>query len=256
MGNPFQKEQPKPRFFEILLKSLWPDYYHTLSQHSLRQACAYFFKLWLLAFVIFGLFSLFYLIPLSSVLTTEFAKVDAFDLTLNVSVREPLHIPPSIVIANDQEYGHEFMLITATKLYHRRLICLVFRSACLYSNEPVVIGAEKFQASLQDKEQFSKELYGFILLLLPGIALTLFVVYGLKYLLLMVFGSLLIFLFTLITSYDLSIKKLVVIGVYSSTIMILGEMLTLPFINLYFLPFIVYLIVFGFAVVLVSTKKE
>lgn len=256
MADIFRSEPPKRGFWRTFFKSFWPDYYHDLSQHTLQHAFSYFLKAWLLAFLIFGILSLGYVFKLSGVLQSEFAKIEAFDITTNITVTEPLHLPPSVVVANAQDYNNELLLITAQQLSYRDPLCLVLRSLCLYERDPIVWKAEELQASLRDKTELSKEVYGFFLLMIPGIVLGIFILYGLKYLVLILLASFVMYLLSLVTSYDIPVKKLLVMAFYSSTLMMLIEMISMPYVNLYFVPFVVYIVVLGVAVMLVSHKKE
>ncbi len=234
-------------FIFTIFKSLNPDSFKKLIEGKFKDALLYFTFLILFALIISSILFMPKLIALPDAINEKFSKFNYFNISINQEMNEPLTLmeEPLIVIDTTKERNrtNEFLLITENYIFRKGL----------FREEKTEI--KSFSNILYNKEKIMKFVLYSLIILLPSIFIIAYAFFFIKYILIILITWAIAILILKLTKHKFSLLKIFKIGIYSSTIMILLEIIPLPFIRLRLIPFIVYLAIFSIAVWM-TTEKE
>lgn len=212
--------------------SLNPRRYGELMGASVLHAIRYIALILLLLFIAMSIISLPKLFNLPEQITTELEKFDQVDIDLSVSMSAPATFfagDPQIVIDTTgaaTQIGAEKLLITKEFLAYRP-----------YGKVEQIAVADLKQVT-DHKQQISKLLTWLFVLILPSLLLTTYVLFFIKYTVLILMMTLIVFAYNRLIKKDKGVRNSFLIAAYAATAMMLIEVLFLPFSSTYLLPFL------------------
>ncbi len=259
LANPEEEQEkvsPASRslrqFIRSFFYSFWPDNYHMFTNKRLSHAVSYILTLLIIAFVLTSLLFMVDIAQIQDRLTTEIEKIDELEVGLNFNLTEPIVLPEhNVIVMSKRNYTDENLLINENGIYRKSLSCMVLGRLCV-SNKPKAV---EF-SDLEDTEYLLKLVRDILYLLLPVFLVAYFVLYILKYMFLIVLFAIVAYLVVLLARYRFPFRKSLNAAIYSSTIMIVLDLVKLDFVSFYFIPVLAYVVLFGLSIVLVSEKKK
>lgn len=217
-----------PEFIKEVIWSLYPPRYHELSDQKFRKSLKYMSKILLIAFLLAGLLYIPKLFFMKGGIQDELGKFSQFSFSGTVTQTEPVSIP-----------------------HHKPFVVMDMNSNLTLTQEIFVIDKDNIQyrwfgvkrVPLNDFKDISghkAEVSGFlaalITMLLPGIAILLYIRAWLKYFfLVLIIGTLLFIIFEL-TRFRMRWKQMLNIGMHALTLVILIETVSAPISAAYLLP--------------------
>ncbi len=234
-------------FIFTIFKSLNPDSFKKLIEGKFKDSLQYFSLLILFALIISSILFMPKLVALPATIDEKFSKFNYFNISIEQEMNEPLTLTenPLIVIDTTQERNrtNEFLLITENYIFRKGL----------FREEKTEITS--FSNILYNKEKIMKFVLYSTLILIPSIFILAYLFFFIKFILIILATWGLAILILKLTKHKFKILKIFKIGIYSSTIMVLLEIIPLSFIRLRLIPLIIYLAIFGIAVWM-NTEKD
>ncbi len=225
-----------------IFKSLNPDSIKQLIEGKLRDSIKYFCFLVLFALIIASLLLIPKLADFNNTVDEKFSKFEYFNISINQKMNSPLILTdsplPKIVIDTTQERNRtdEYLLITENKIIRKGL----------FREETTEI--ESFSNMLYNKDKIKSFVLYASIIMIPSLFVIAYILYFLKFALIIAAAWALAIFILKITKHKFSIVKILKIAIYSSTSMILLEMISMPFITLRLIPLIIFIGIFGVAV--------
>lgn len=261
-GSPIEKEDWD--FFKTIGKSLYPHSYFDLQERKFRYALKYFFSLLLLVHILMIIIAVPKLILLSGYFDEQFAKIDKFELNLDLKTKQPIYFTekePSVVINTNESIQTEYkkFLVTNDKIF--------FKESLLKTSE---IDISQYENVLGKKDAMKKFATVLFFILLPAILTLMYVYSAVKYLVLIFLTGIIAYLLTWIFRYRVTLKSAFISSIYASSIMIILEVITIPYqigkflvsVPIYYgfsvslIPLGVYLAVYIIALIITSRKDS
>ncbi len=253
-------------FFLTYLKSLNPVSYIDLSQRMHRNMLHYFFSLIFVAVVAFLILSLPKLIFLNSYVDKQFDKFEELEINIDSEMSSPIVITDSDPLIAIDTAGN---LTDIRNLPVKLLITekkLQFKSSFATVHEIDISG---YSNILQHKAEFKKLITYMIIIALPTILVMLFILFSLKYLIIILITVPIAFAISRALRSEIRFRSIIRIAFYSSTSVVtidilamifgLGEFLyAIPFIlglDLYLVSLIVFAFYISMAMVLVAARE-
>ncbi|MFH0874384.1 MAG: hypothetical protein V1859_00450 [archaeon] len=245
-------------FLVLFLRSLTPGKYKDLKDYSFASAVKYFLFLLLICVFTFGSISLVKEFPLSKSIEDRIGRFDEFRLDLTIKATEPIILLdfPKIVLdfsGNRTGLKDEYAVITNDEIITKKFSPNISQFS-LYNDEKTDISS--YSDIVANKSKISGVLNFLAILILPSIFIVLYLYFMLRYL----FFTALFFLISLVffkTSKKGSFeaRQLFKIALFSSTIMVLIDLLPKPFINLFISSVILYAAYFSLCLYLSANSK-
>jgi hypothetical protein len=242
------------KFFPLVLKSLNHHYYRELSERRVESALIYFFALLLFGFVLAGILSLPLLFFLKADVDEGLLAINTFKINADFETVRPISLPsqqPLITLdtTNQKTIDTEVLLITNDKMYYQLL------------NKKGEVALKEFDFT-SNRKQSTGSFMWLLIFLIPSIFSFYYLAYLLKYIIIIFITILVGFVLAKMMKNIIEFRETVVLAIYTSTAMVLLEVLSLPFfIKKYLLtytPFVglnislvaitIYLILFAIAV--------
>lgn len=209
-------------FLSTMWKTLMPHQYAHLSERTYRQAFAYFASILLLGFFVMALLLIPQMLFLPSIIENNTAKLTDLSIDVKVETSEPIILTessPFVVIdttGNIQNVSQANLLVTQDYLEYSSLI-----------------GARRINVSdlrtIGKDPEFLKDAILFSIILLgPGILIAGLIGAFLKYFIVASLIGIGGFLFGRLLRFHIEFKKAYLISFYSSTLMVLLDLITLP----------------------------
>jgi hypothetical protein len=250
----------KPKdFFMLITKSVNPSSYKDLASSSVKQTLIYFFGVLSLAFFVTALLYLPVLTDLSFTLNKGLSKFTKINIDVSVETSEPVYFR-SIGLAVDTtgnitNITKEKVVMTDKHIMLRPASCLLFSPLCFLSRNKVKTISLGSKNLLDYKKDIGSLATTLTVLLIPTIVVSLYLMYLIKYVLMILFVSALTFLVTRLRLYEVQLMKTVKLAAYTITPMILIEVINLRFgFKLYFVPFVIFAVLFTIGIMLVGEK--
>ena len=208
-------------FFILLLKSLNPKYYQDLGEKDIKSAIKYFLALLLFSFIIMSIISIPKLMLIKSDLEKDTLQISKLDIEAKLETSGPILIPNgrpviSLDTTGNRTLDTEAILITDDTVHYR-----------LFGKEyETKMGKYEFT---EDKTVASKLIIKIVLFIMPSILTFYYIIYLLKYLLIIIPISFLASVFAKIVKNKVKFKQAISLSIYTSTIMVLLEILAIPF---------------------------
>ena len=280
-------------FIITFFKSLNPDAYQRLSARKVSQGFSYLFSLLLFSFFIAAIIMIPRLSSVSSSVENALSGFSALSLSADVkspvvfdfgiktrfepqfridSVSAPVsavsnssNSTSNLTSNSTAQTGNKTsapaldsdIVITSGGVYHRPVPCMLWEGACLlYRSEDKIIktGGEGFFDALKYKSEYSRMIGTAIILMMPSLLLVLLFIYYVKYAVLMLFMSVLMFFAAIGLKHKIAFRKVLSTSIYAGTAMVFLQVINLPlhFLSgvLSYLPFALYLVFFSIGVIM------
>ena len=243
-------------FFMTILKSLNPVSYKIFIHRKARNAGFYLANLIVFSMILFFIVSVPFLLKTPVVLNNELPKVHDLGIAPTVNITDTIIFKnPRITLAQDEEYDGELLLITESEVSRRNTLCLLSKTWCFFNNDPVVYDSNNAREFLDNEKKLGTTIFVTLLLMLPGILIALFLYYLIKFALIIIVVSFFAHALCTALKYNLSWKKVLIIGIHSATIMVLLDVVVGFFIPLTIIPLLLYIIFFTLSVWFVGESR-
>jgi len=247
--------------YETFLWSQWKD----ISERPAGKGIGFFTRVLLLAFVVMLLLSIPQLIKLPGTISQQLSKFEKFQTSANVTMSSPIKLPgsnPVFILDTSGAYTElksERVLITNDKIFWKPL----FRTHELSTGE--------LKDLKNNRDQVKTFLAMLAFFLLPSVLFWAFVAVWLKYFLMILLLSIILFILLDLTHWRRTWKEFFVIGCYVSLLPVLVEVIVgaidkrflLPvldvfdLVTIYLIPVVVLcLLTIGAALCVYYNKKE
>lgn len=242
-------------FLGLLIRTVNPLSYKKITSAGIFQGVKFYFHLLCFSFLMLILITIPYLFNFYDEIRLETNNLNNFTLAPQMDVNQMIEFDDfGIVIANQKTYDGETILITQQSLTWKNSICLMSSIACVFENEPHQVDFSQAKELVDDRDKFTKVVFFFILLMLPGIFMVLFFFLGIKY----IFAILLFFIvgviYTTAIRYEIHARQLFLIAIYALTPTILVETAFGLYYETYYIPYIISFILFVICTYLVAEK--
>ncbi len=217
-----------PEFLKEAIWSFYPPRYHELSKQKLSKSLRYMGKVLLIAFLIAGLLYIPKLFLMKSTIREELDKFQVFQVAGNVVQSSPISVPrhkPFVYMDLNAQHNltQEIFVIDNSTVKYR-----------WFGIKSVPL--EQLKEISAHKAEVSGFLTAIIILMLPAIAILLYIRSWLKYfLLVLVLGTFFFIIFEL-TRFKLKWKEMLNVAAHASTLVILIEVISAPISTAYLLP--------------------
>jgi hypothetical protein len=259
----FKHDPPKKspsaigRFFKTLFQTFVPDNYHALCEKPFKEAGIYFLHIVLLSFGIIILLLLLNIASLRMAFQKEFDKVENLNVSVDFKLKAPIVFEKQgIVIANQKAYDEENLLITDYGIVRRPIACSFFAPACWFSKDTIKVNSTSYGDLAENKDRFAAMLISIILVALPVLIVAYLLFYAIKLLLLIVVATALGFALARLFGFMVSIRKALLVALFSSTIYAVLEPFDLVMWNLYYVHVVIFLGFYSVAMLIVAGKKH
>ncbi|MBN2422934.1 DUF1189 family protein [Candidatus Woesearchaeota archaeon] len=244
-------------FVLILLRSFNPDNYKSLKKLPSKRAFDYFFILLLFSSLVFGLLWLIKLSSISGEIDEKFSQFNKFNISLDVKMKAPVILSkfPLVVLdltGNRTGIGKEYILITEDFVFRKRISPDIGKFTIFKTDKQDI---DNYADLLANKDLFKTLTGVLIIILLPTLFFAAYFYFIIKYLIIIFMVSFLAYAFTRLTRKKLKKREILKTALFSSTFMIVPEMVLKNFINMYFLPLVIYLIFFIVCIYMSSEKS-
>ncbi|MFC1691659.1 DUF1189 family protein [Nanoarchaeota archaeon] len=229
-------------FFTTVGHSLNPWSYDKLADRVFNKVLKYFFSLLFLAFFIMILIAIPKIITLPNYLSNEFMSFEKLEIKINQSMTEPITLSqnmPLITIDTITDYEN---ITTLEKekgkllINNKKILFKPFFKTRIYMTED-------YENLLDNSDQLNKIITIIVIMMLPMLLILLFVCFFIKFALMILIGSVLAFVITRLIKFEITFAETLKVGIFASTLMILGVLLTLPHsIETYYIPYIIFLL--------------
>ena len=242
-------------FMGVVIRTFNPLSYKKLCMASSGQGLRYYIHILALSFLLFILFTIPYMFSFYDELRDETNHLNNFTLAPQMDVNQVIAFEDfGIVVANEKPYDGESLLLTQQSVYWKNNLCLTSRIACLFDNDPHQLDFSQAQILVEDRDKFTNIAFTFILLMLPGIFILLFLFLLVKYfavaLLFFLFG----FIYTTAIRYEVHGRQLFLVAVFSMTPTIITETMFGFYYETYYVPYAASLLLFMVSTYMVSEK--
>ena len=217
-----------PEFVKEVVWSFYPPRYHQLAEKPFTKSVYFMSKVLLIAFILAGILFVPRLFLLKDNIESELSKFDVFSLSGNVSQSAPVAIPrhnPWVVVDLNAN-------LTMTKeifVFDKETIKYRFIS-------PKSIPRAQLEDWSANKPRVSSFLSALLIMMLPGIALLLFIRMWLKYfVMVLVFGTF-FFIIMELSRYRLRWKQMLNIAAHALTAVILVEVVSASITTVFLIP--------------------
>ena len=250
-------------FIKTIGKSMYPHSLRKLGERKLGEAVSYLLSLVFVSFIIMSIFALPTLIGIGGYVNDQFSKVEELSIDINFKTTEPIIITernPQIAIDT-----------TGTIAEVNDTRALVTNEAILYTffGRTRSINLTQFKDVKANKDEVTKNLLWLLLLILPSVIIGLYVIYLLKYIILILLVTWIVYGICRIFNLKLKFKRLLTMGIYASTIMVILEIIAIPFglsevwiplrialaVSVSLIPLALYIIMIAISAILTGSKE-
>lgn len=232
--------------FYTLFKTFNPDSYKELTEYPFSKAMKYFGFILFWSLIIMSLLFIPSLLAFPKFWQSTTTHFDNLALNYDVSVKNSFNIlnDPLIKISKDKvNMTDERLLVTEEALYYKQFF---------FFGKTQTIPIDKQTNLLESNLQVSVGL--FILFIIPALLFWSFVFFALYFWIIIFITFLIGLIMNKIFKLNHPASNIIRITVYSSTILVLLQLILMPFFRLVFIPIIAYWILF--LIVLLITKQE
>lgn len=222
-----------PPFVREVVWSFYPPRYKELSEKRFRESLKYLSKVLLVAFLIAGVFLLPSVATLKGTIEDEFSKFSGFTIESNITQSAPIAVPPgkplvTVDLNAERVLAEELFVIDNSTVQYRLL----------------KIGSIP-QELLKQPSQSVPRVSGFftvlLIMLLPGIALFLYVRMWLKYLLMILVLGTFVFLIMELTKFRVKYRQALNIATHALTPVVFLEVIAGVFSASFLIPVVPFL---------------
>jgi hypothetical protein len=206
-------------FFAELGQSFTPSHWVEISERPAGKGVSFFTKVLLLAFLLMILIAIPKLIKLPGEISSQLNKFDALQLSGNFTMSSPIKLPeldPLFVFDTSgafTELSEERVLITSEKIFYRPFFGTHY------------VNTEQLKDLKRNRENVKRFLAALVFFVLPSIVFYAFVTVWLKYFLMILTLSIVLFVLLDLTHWRRTWKELFVVTCYASTLPVLAEVI-------------------------------
>jgi hypothetical protein len=246
------------KFSEIFFKSLNPFRYKELITQRKRDVISYFFSLLFFAILLGWIFSIPTLGYLPQKIDDSLAKFTKFTVTgIEVETNETIMLLKSPRVVLDfravPESHDAFLVITSQDIYLRKL-SPDFLQLKLYNTTKIPV--EQYSDLLADFNSMKKGIWIFLFFMLPSIFFFVYVLNLIKFAAILAVSYVAALVYRALARKSLNLEVLLKVTIFSSGIMIFSDIALAPFVDLGFLPIVLFLIYFTIAQNIRVPKKK
>jgi len=234
MVDPVQKNIC--RFYQRFGSSLNPKNYANLSQQPGWDTLWYVIILVALAVLLCFITALPAIINMPSYMYEQLSSFETLEFTINAKTTEPVFITnnyPIVAIDTSSSITHN-ALFSITKDHLEMNL----------GSDPVVVGTMGYNNLLENRVNYANIFGVLSLLFFPVIYLVLFIIFTFKYLVIIFITALFGFIIDLIIDFRLSFSSFLKIAIYSLWIIVIPELILLPYLGVIIYPTIVIYVLF------------
>jgi hypothetical protein len=222
-----------PDFIKEVVWSVYPPRYRQLADKPFRKSLGYISRILLIAFLLAGLVFVPKLFLLKDNIESELSKFETFKISGDVKQTDRVSIPktnPWVVVDlnSNVTLAKELFVVDSKTVQYR---FLNIKS----------IPREQLTNVAEYKAPASRFFTSVLLLMLPGIALILYIRMWLKYFLLVFVAGIVFFIIMELSKFRLKWVQMMNIAAHALTIVILIEVVSAPFTTVYLLPVLRFL---------------
>lgn len=242
-------------FLGLLIRTVNPLSYKKICTASFGQGLRFYLHLLLFSFLLFFLFTVPYLFNFYEEMRAETNNLNSFSLAPQLDVNQTIEFEDfDLVVANEKAYEGEFLLITQQSIFWKNNLCLFSKLACFANNDPHQVEFSRAQQLVEDRDTFTNVIFFFILLMLPGIFLSLFFYHLVKFFLVIVLYFFIGYIYTMLIRYEIHTRQLFLVAVYSMSITIVVETVFGIYYDTYYIPYALSFVLFIVSNYLVAEK--
>lgn len=207
------------QFFKDMWESLTPSHWAEISERPVGSGIAFFSKVLLLAFVVMILLAIPSMVKMPKAISEQLGKFDTLTLSGNFTMSSPIKLPksePFFVFDTSgafTELTTERVLVTEDKVFYRPLFST-------YN-----INTEQLKDLKKNRDNLKLFLSVLVFFILPSILFYAFVIVWLKYFLILLTLSVILFVVLDLTHWRRTWKELFLVGCYASTLPLLAEVI-------------------------------
>jgi len=222
-----------PEFVKEVVWSLYPPRYRQLADKPFSRSLAYMSKILLIAFLISGVFFLPRLLVMQDSVEAGLEKFSSFSFVPMINQSDAVRIPQGnpwvlVDLNNNVSLSKEFLVIDSSSVQYRWL-------------NVKKIPREQFNDLAGNRAVVSTFISAILLLMLPGIALMLYIRTWIKYfILILVFGTF-FFIISELSRFRLKWKQMLNIAAHALTPLILLEVISAGITTAYLIPVLKFL---------------
>jgi len=230
-----------PEFIKEVVWSLYPPRYRQIADKSFFHSIKYMTKILFFAFIVASIFFIPSALLLPESVESGLSKFGEFSFSASINQSDKVSIPsrnPWVVVDlnNNVSLSKEFFVVDESSVQYRLL---------KVNNVP----REQFRDIIKDKNMMSSFIGTVLLLMLPGIALLLFIRMWIKYFVLILVAGTFFFLICELSKFRLKWKQMLNVVAYALTPIIFLEVISAGISTKYLIPVLRFL---GINVYLIS----
>ena len=234
-------------FLTTIFKSFSPNSCKYLAREKkLADAFIYFFGVLFLTLLITTVLFTPKILNYPKLVDEKISKFNNLTITFNGEMNAPLTLSTNPLIVVDTKKSNltnEVILVSQDKTYFKWLF-IKKESNMSYTN------------LLDSPEKIKKLVVTLTILMAPVLWFALYIFIAIKYLFIILMAILIVSILLKIFKRQMKFINLMKAGLYSSTLMILLELVSLPFIKLSYIPLLIFAVLFAAAAWLVSEKES
>jgi hypothetical protein len=225
------KKGVKSGYLREMAASVRPKSYSGLAANSVWHGAKYLLVMLLIVYVLMSIISLPSLFGMPGSISAQLEKFNKLNLTADVDMSSPVmftETDPQIIIDTTgqvQNMTTEKILITEDFLAYRPY------------NRVVKVNITDLQEISSYRERLSSLLTFLAVLILPSILITSYIISLIKYAFLIILMCLVVFIFSRVAKKDIGLRKSLMTSIYASTVMVVIEVLFMPFSSRLLVPF-------------------
>ena len=229
--------QKTKNFLKTVLMTLNPYNLERLSERVKRHATGYFFSIVFLGFIIMALIFLPQVGFFKSSMQKDIDNFKHLNIDIDYETSEPVRLLRGIVVDSGENVSgtKAKMLINKEMVYYGKF----FKTKSINMSE--------YKDVKEGKEGISKIFSTILILILPMLAVLLYIYFAIKFLIVIFVLGGIVYLIARGVKYELSYRETMTIAAYATTLMVLIEMIAFGIgfktYGIQYLIFIVYLII-------------
>ncbi|MEM2916525.1 MAG: DUF1189 family protein [Candidatus Woesearchaeota archaeon] len=207
------------KFFRELGQSFLPSRWDEISRKTAANGISFFTKVLLLAFVLMMLLAVPSLVKLPGEISSQLGKFDVLQLSGNFTMSSPIKLPktdPLIIFDTSgahTELTTERVLVTKDKIFYRPFL----KTHSQYT--------EQLKDLKRNREQVKRFLAALVFFVLPSVIFYAYIIVWLKYFLMILTLSIVLFVLLDLTHWRRTWKELFVISCHVSTLPVIAEVI-------------------------------
>lgn len=237
------------KFFDTLFKSLNPDAYSKLSIREFSEAFKYFFSVLFLAFVFMIILALPMISKMPQDISNSLNEFYQFEFDFKVDTKTPVAFPennPKIIIDTTGKYTEvnntkAKILITQSIVSKKEGLCFWAEPLC-FRDSHSDYQINDYTDAIQNRDLYGKVFTLVFIAALPVFLIVFYFVFVIKYLLLALAASIIIFSLLLLLKHHTMYPVAFKIALYSTTILAVLEIALAPVFSLGYYSLGIYIV--------------